>query len=83
MIVSMLLGCAAPEPAAADTAAESGETAPSEVAPPLLTADEALAILDVIYATGLPDPGAVQEGYLQALSHGDEECPGLELQMNT
>ena len=83
MIVPMLLGCAAPEPAAVDTAADSGTDGTSSPAPPLLSADEALAVLDALYTTGLPDPGVVQASYLEALSHSDESCPGLELQMNT
>lgn len=83
MIVPMLLGCAAPEAVSEDTAAERVESTPSQDAPPLLTADEALAVLDAIYTIGLPDPDAVQAAYLEALSYSDEECPGLDLQMNT
>ena len=82
MIILMLLGCTASETEESPGEIDSADTA-LDTGPVLLTPDEVFEQLDAFFSVGIPDPNAIEASYLEALTHGDETCPGMELQMNT
>ena len=84
MLLPLLIGCSHPPPDGADTAVVTSDTAESEESEPApLSPEEVIAQLDGFFAVGFPDPLRILAAYLDAHTHAEADCPGLDLQMNT
>jgi len=67
----LLLACAEPT---GDSGVPTSEA--PEPPTPELDADDVAAGVEALLAGGFIDPNALMDGYLERMSHGDEDCPG-------
>lgn len=72
----LLLACAT-DPEGAAVASSEPPAPPA----PVYSGEEALAAMARGVELGIPSPRHVEEQYLELLSHGDEQCPGLGNQL--
>ena len=80
----MLTGCAGePDCAPGFVPAETaGYCDPAEDTGPVWTFDDAVAAIDGVFAMDFTGPVELRAAYLERMSHGDDDCPGSDVEIS-